>query len=107
VPGQAIDGGPARRVAQLRRRWLGGRRPVQVLWLAAATGASGLVFPRACLATLEGATPSPLAFTIPYPVNRLAAGIAAVGCLVAARLPGRFIAPRPVAQRQREKIFAA
>jgi hypothetical protein len=57
------------------------------------------------LAALEGATLSPLAFTIQHPLDRLAAGGAAIGCLVMPRRVGRFMAPWPVAQWQREKSF--
>ena len=93
------------RGSRLRRQWRGGRRPVPDRALAAAAGARGLVFPLAGAAALKGATLSPLAFAIHDTVNRLAAGAAAVGCLVAARRAGRFVAPRPVAQRPREKNF--
>ena len=59
----------------------------------------------ACAAALESAAVPPLAFTIEHPANRLTAGGAAVACLVAARLRGRFMAPWPVAQRSRRKNF--
>ena len=67
--------------------------------------AGGLVLLLACAAALESAAAQPLAFTIQHPANGLTAGGAAVACLVAARLQGRFMAPRPVAQGSRRKNF--
>jgi hypothetical protein len=70
-----------------------------------AVDAGSLVFPLPRPAALERTAPQPFAFTIAHAANRLAAGGTAVACLVTARLRGRFIAPRPVTERDRQKNF--
>ena len=88
--------------------WLRGRpwrRASRVRLLSAALCAGSLVFPLACTAASETAPEMPLAFTIEHPTNRLTAGGAAVASLIAARLQGWIMAPRPAAQGSRENNF--
>src|SRR5438477_4372968 len=82
--------------------WSRGRRPGRrrTVWLSATPRAGGLVLPSTCPAPSECAAQPPLAFAIKHPANRLTAGGTAILGLVAARLQGWFMAPRPVAQRR-------
>ena len=86
-----------------RPGWCG--RAGWVWWLTAASTARGLVLLPACLATSERAPLSPLAFPIEHSANCLTTGGAAVARLAAPRLPGRFIAPGPVAEGPRRNNF--
>jgi hypothetical protein len=87
----------------LRRSCLGRRRAGCVVLLSGPPRPSGSVLLGACPAALESAAPPPLAFPIKHPAHRLPAGRTAVARLVAARLQGRFVAARPVAQRSRQQ----
>ena len=67
--------------------------------------AGGSVLLGAGLAALESASEPPLAFPIQHAANRLAAGRTAEARRLASRLPGWFMAPRPVAQGGRQQNF--
>src|ERR1700676_1218147 len=89
------------------RRHLGGRRPGPITWPPGPLRASCLILRSALATATESPTRPPLAFTIQDLANRHTAGSAAVASRIADRRKRSFVAPRPGAQREAKKIFAA
>ena len=85
------------RCSRRRSRWC---HAGSVVLPGATLRPGGLILLLVRLLTPESAAELPLAFTIEYPANRLAAGGTAVAWLVATQLWGRLMAPWPVAQNR-------